>query len=73
MSPMGLMAMSHGSCRKAKGLEPLEKEQKILAKIVCVPGKSTFVAAWMKMSLAAVLEADENAKIWTIDGNLSKP
>jgi hypothetical protein len=55
-----------------EGLETSEKEQKILAKIVCVPGKMTFVAAWMKKFFATVFEADEKAKIRTTNEQVIK-
>ena len=44
-------------------VETLEREQKILAKIVCVPGKTTFVAAWMKQFFGIIIEVDEKATL----------
>lgn len=78
--------MSHGSCRKHLALccaeecnddmdevsETLEQELKTLAKIVCVPGESTCVAAWMRHTCAIILEVDEKAKIRTTTGSVIK-
>jgi hypothetical protein len=43
----------------------LARKQKILAKIMCVPGKKTYVAEWMKQTYAIILEADPEASIVT--------
>jgi hypothetical protein len=56
-----------------EGLETLEQEQNVLAKIACVPGKMACIAAWMKQFFAVVLlEADEKAKIWTTSEKVIK-
>jgi hypothetical protein len=49
-------------------METLERKQKILAKIICVPGKKTYVAEWMKQTYDIILEADPKASIVTPSG-----
>jgi hypothetical protein len=49
-------------------METIERKQKILAKIICVPGEKTYVADWMKQTYAILLEADCNAIIETPSG-----
>jgi hypothetical protein len=46
----------------------LARTQKILAKILCVPGKKTYVAEWMKQTFEIILEADPEATILTPSG-----
>jgi hypothetical protein len=53
-------------------VETLEREQKILAKIVCVPGKTTYVAAWMRKFFAVILEVDAKASLRTNTGKIIK-
>jgi hypothetical protein len=53
-------------------VETLEREQKILAKIVCVPGKTTYVAAWMKKYFEIILEVDAKAQLRTKTGKVIK-
>lgn len=53
-------------------VETLEREQKILAKIVCVPGKTTYVAAWMKKYFEIILEVDAKAQLRTNTGKVIK-
>jgi hypothetical protein len=53
-------------------VETLEREQKILAKIVCVPGKTTHVAAWMRKFSAVILEVDAKASLRTNTGKIIK-
>jgi hypothetical protein len=48
---------------KAMGI--LERKQKILAKIICVPSEKTYVAEWMKQTYEILLEADPEATIVT--------
>jgi hypothetical protein len=49
-------------------METIERKQKILAKIMCVPGEKTYVADWMKQTFAILLEADPNTIIETPSG-----
>lgn len=49
-------------------METIEQKHKILAKIICVPGKKTFVADWMQQTYAILLEADPKASINTPSG-----
>jgi hypothetical protein len=44
------------------------RKQKILAKIICVPGKKTYVAEWMKEAYEILLEADPETTIVTQSG-----
>jgi hypothetical protein len=53
-------------------VETLEREQKILAKIACVPGKTTCVAAWMRKFFAIILEVDAKATLRTNTGKIIK-
>jgi hypothetical protein len=53
-------------------VETLEREQKILAKIVCVAGKTTYVAAWMRKFFAIILEVDAKASLRTNTGRWGK-
>jgi hypothetical protein len=53
-------------------VETLEREQKILAKIACVPGKATHVAAWMRKFFAVILEVDAKASLRTNTGKIIK-
>jgi hypothetical protein len=53
-------------------VETPEREQKILAKIVCVPGKTTHVAAWMKKYFEIILEVDAKAQLRTNTGKVIK-
>jgi DNA polymerase III alpha subunit (gram-positive type) len=46
----------------------LERKQKILAKIICVPGKKTYIAKWMKQTYEILLKADPEASIVTPSG-----
>jgi hypothetical protein len=46
----------------------LERKQKILATIICVPGEKTYVADWMKQAYEIILEADSEATIVTPSG-----
>jgi hypothetical protein len=48
--------------------EVLPRKQKILAKIICVPGKKTYVAEWMKQTYEIILEADPDTTIVTPSG-----
>jgi hypothetical protein len=49
-------------------METVERKQKILAKIICVPGEKTYVAKWMKQTYEILLEADPQASIVTPSG-----
>ena len=49
-------------------VEILERKQKILAKIICVPGTKTYVAEWMRKTYEIILEADNKATIETKSG-----
>jgi hypothetical protein len=49
-------------------VETLHRKQKILTKIICVPGKKTFVADWMKQTYEILLEADPDTSIVTPSG-----
>jgi hypothetical protein len=53
-------------------VETLEREQKILAKIACVPGKTAHVAAWMRKFFAIILEVDAKASLRTNTGKIIK-
>jgi hypothetical protein len=46
----------------------LARKQKILTKIMCVSGKKTYVAEWMKQMYEIILEADPEAMIETPSG-----
>jgi hypothetical protein len=46
----------------------LARKQKILAKIMCVPGKKTYVAEWMKQTFEIIMEADPDVIIVTPSG-----
>jgi hypothetical protein len=46
----------------------LYRQQKILAKIICIPGKKTYVAEWMKQAFEIILEVDPEAVITTPSG-----
>jgi hypothetical protein len=49
-------------------VEVLERKQKILAKIICTPGKKTFIADMMKKMFSILLEADPAATITSVSG-----
>jgi hypothetical protein len=51
-----------------KVMETIKRTQKILAKIICIPGAKTYVADWMQQTYAIVLEADPKATIETPSG-----
>jgi hypothetical protein len=49
-------------------METMEQKQKILAKIICVPGEKTYVADWMKQTYAILLVANPDTIIETPSG-----
>jgi hypothetical protein len=49
-------------------METIERKQKILAKIVCIPGEKTYVADWMQETFNILAEADPDATIVTASG-----
>jgi hypothetical protein len=49
-------------------MESIERKQKILAKIICVPGEKTYVADWMKQTYAILLRADPDTVMKTPSG-----
>jgi hypothetical protein len=49
-------------------METMDRKQKILATIICVPGEKTYVADWMNTTFSIILDADPSTILETASG-----